>query len=156
MGRNFAGVHAVVGGDYVCCTVCAVVFAQGGSAAIGALMGGLGVLILTLPIPVSIPLARILPAAVGALSGGVWGFWNWQIILKYMNRVSTGIRDPIFQRDSGFYLFTLPFYDSLYWGLLWTAAIALAAALRLAMDTPSFNKLPSDLSPYDNPSESGG
>ena len=133
-----------------------VVFAQGGSAAIGALMGGLGVLILTLPIPVSIPLARILPAAVGALSGGVWGFWNWQIILKYMNRVSTGIRDPILQRDTGFYLFTLPFYDSVFWGLLWIAAIALAAAARLAMDTRSFDKLLSEPAAFANPSMSSG
>ena len=121
-----------------------VVFAQGGFAALGALVGGLGVLILTLPIPVQTPLARVWPALAGALSGGLWGCWNWQIILKYIYRVSTEIRDPILQRDTGFYLFTLPFYDSLYWGLLWTTAIALAAAVRLAVDTRSFNKLLSE------------
>ena len=89
-----------------------VVFAQGGFAAIGALVGGLGVFILTFPIPFQTPLGRIWPAVAGALSGGLWGFWNWQVILKYMYRVSTEIRDPILQRDTGFYLFTLPFYDS--------------------------------------------
>ena len=40
-----------------------VVFAQGGFAALGALVGGLGVFILTLPIPVQTPLARVWPAA---------------------------------------------------------------------------------------------
>src|SRR3970282_992100 len=132
------------------------VIAQGGFAAIGALVGGLGVFILALPIPGQTPLARIWPAIAGALSGGVWGFWNWQIILKYMNRVSTGIRDPILQRDTGFYLFTLPFYDSVFWGLLWIAAIALAAAARLAMDTRSFDNLLSEPAAFANPSMSSG
>jgi uncharacterized membrane protein (UPF0182 family) len=133
-----------------------VVFAQSGFTVLGALVGGLGVLILTLPIPVQTPLARVWAMVAGALSGGLWGFWNWQILLKYIYQVATGIRDPILQRDTGFYLFTLPFYDSLYWGLLWTAAIALAAAVRLAMDTPSFNELLSEPSAFANPSESGG
>ena len=117
------------------------VFALGGFAALGALVGGLGVFILTLAIPVQTPLVRVWPALAGALSGALWGCWNWQIILKYIYGVSTGIRDPILQRDTGFYLFTLPFYDSLYWGLLWTAVIALAAAAYLAIHTQSFDQL---------------
>jgi uncharacterized membrane protein (UPF0182 family) len=132
-----------------------VVFAQSGFTVLGAVVGGLLVLILTLPIPVQTPLARIGAVVAGVLSGGLWGLWNWQIILKYIYRVATGIRDPILQCDTGFYLFTLPFYDSLYWGLLWTAAIALAAATGLALDTRSVNKLLSELSPSDNPSEWG-
>ena len=72
---------------------------------IGALVGGLGVLILTLPIPVQTLLARVWAVvAGGALTGGLWGFWNWQIILKYIYQIATGIRDPILQRDTGFYL----------------------------------------------------
>ena len=74
--------------------------------------------------------------------------------MKYIYGVSTEIRDPILQRDTGFYLFTLPFYDSLYWGLLWTAAIALAAAVYLAIHTQSFDQLLSVSSV--NSSESGG
>src|SRR5512135_779188 len=112
-----------------------VVSAQVGFAALGAIVGGLGVWILTLPIPVPTPIARIWPAVAGALSGAIWGCWNWQIILKYLYGASTAIRDPILQRDTGFYLFTLPFYDSLYWGLLWIAAIALFAAVYLAIHT---------------------
>jgi uncharacterized protein len=133
-----------------------VVFVQGSFAALGALVGGLGVLILTLPIPVQTPLGRIRPAVAGALSGGLWGFWNWQVILKYMYRVSTEIRDPILQRDTGFYLFTLPFYDALYWGLLWIASIALAAAVLRPMDARSFNNLLSGPASFANPFEFGG
>jgi uncharacterized membrane protein (UPF0182 family) len=116
-------------------------FAQGGFAAAGALAGGVAVSLLTLPIPVRTSLWRIAPASAGALSGGLWGLWNWQIILQYIYGVSTGIRDPVLHRDTGFYLFTLPFYDSLYWALLWIAAIALAAAVYLAILTQSFDKL---------------
>lgn len=118
-----------------------VVSAQVGFAALGAIVGGLGVWILTLPIPVQTLLARIWPAVAGALSGALWGCWNWQIILKYLYGASTAIRDPILQRDTGFYLFTLPFYDSLYWGLLWIAAIALFAAVYLVIHTQSFDQL---------------
>jgi uncharacterized membrane protein (UPF0182 family) len=132
------------------------VFAQGGLAALGALVGGLGVFILTLPIPVQTSLARVWPALIGALSGALWGCWNWQIILKYAYRVSTEIRDPILQRDTGFYLFTLPFYDNVYWGLLWTAGIALAAAVYFALDARVLDKLPSEPSPFANSSVYGG
>jgi uncharacterized membrane protein (UPF0182 family) len=124
------------------------VFAQIGFAALGALAGALGVFILTLSISVQTPLARVWPALAGALSGGLWGLWNWQIILKYIYRVSTEVRDPILERDAGFYLFTLPFYDSVYWGLLLTAALALAAAVRLALGTRSFDKLLSEPSAH--------
>jgi uncharacterized membrane protein (UPF0182 family) len=131
-----------------------VVFALGGFAALGALVGGLAVWILTLPIPVQSPLARIWPAVAGVLSGALWGCWNWQIILSYIYGVSTEIRDPILQRDTGFYLFTLPFYDRLYWGLLWTAVMTLAGAVYLAIHTQSFDKLLSVSSV--NSSESDG
>jgi hypothetical protein len=116
------------------------VSAEGGFAVLAALVGGIGVLLLTLPVPVRGPLGRILPAAAGALGGGVWGLWNWQIILQYIYRISTEIRDPILHRNTGFYLFTLPFYDALYWGLLWITAIALTAVLRFAIDSRNFGK----------------
>ena len=131
-----------------------VVIAQAGFAALGALVGGIGVFILTLPISAQNPLGRTWPAVTGALSGAIWGFSNWQIILKYIYGVSTEIRDPILHRDTGFYLFTLPFYDSLYWGLLCTAVIALVVAIYLAIHTQNFDQLLRASSV--NSSESGG
>jgi uncharacterized membrane protein (UPF0182 family) len=46
--------------------------------------------------------------------GGLWGLAQWETALKYLNRASTGITDPLFGQDTGFYLFGLPFYDALY------------------------------------------
>jgi hypothetical protein len=133
-----------------------VVLAQSGFAALGALVGGVGVLLLMLPIPVHASLARVWPALTGALSGALWGCWNWQIILKYFYQVATGIREPILQRDTGFYLFTLFFYDSVYRGLLWTTGIALATAVYFALDARILEKFPIEPSPFAKPSVSGG
>lgn len=36
---------------------------------------------------------------------------NWEKILVCLNRVSMGVTDPVFGKDVGFYLFTLPFLD---------------------------------------------
>ncbi|MCK4245477.1 MAG: UPF0182 family protein [Candidatus Omnitrophica bacterium] len=36
---------------------------------------------------------------------------RWGTVLSYFNRVNVGIADPIFQKDIGFYLFSLPFFS---------------------------------------------
>ena len=36
---------------------------------------------------------------------------SWEKILIYLNRTSFGISDPIFNRDIGFYMFSLPFWE---------------------------------------------
>ena len=36
---------------------------------------------------------------------------RWEIVLAYFNRVNEGIADPIFKKDIGFYLFSLPFFS---------------------------------------------
>ncbi len=36
---------------------------------------------------------------------------NWEKILIYLNKTSFGITDPIFNRDIGFYMFSLPFWE---------------------------------------------
>ena len=38
---------------------------------------------------------------------------NWEIVLKYLNQVSFGLKDPILNMDAGFYVFSLPFYNLL-------------------------------------------
>ena len=117
------------------------VSAQAGFTALGALVGGLGVLFLTVRIPAETSLARIWPSVIGAIFGGLWGSWNWQTTLKYIYGVATGIRDPILQRDLGFYFFVLPFYDSLYWGLLWIVLIGLAATIHSTIAAQNFDWL---------------
>ncbi len=57
---------------------------------------------------------RIGASSIGALAGALWGGANWDNYLKFINRVDSGVADPIFNNDAGFYLFTLPFLDSIY------------------------------------------
>ncbi|MCU7494058.1 MAG: UPF0182 family protein [Ignavibacteria bacterium] len=95
----------------------------------GAVLGYLLVYLLMLPIPKRNKVVHRLAGLLGLVMGGLWGYSNWEVILKFWNRVDTGMRDPILGKDVGFYLFSLPFYDSLYWLLVLTSAIALIAAL---------------------------
>jgi len=55
---------------------------------------------------------------------------KWMIILKYLNRTSFHLTDPIFHRDIGFYVFTLPFYKFLYsWLISVLSTTVIIAAL---------------------------
>lgn len=57
------------------------------------------------------------------LSAGVAASSSWQTFLMWANRVSFGARDPQFDKDIGFYVFELPFLDTISdW--LWFAVMA--------------------------------
>jgi hypothetical protein len=45
-----------------------------------------------------------------ALFMGFIASFGWDIFLRYTNQVSFGLADPIFNKDIGFYFFSLPFY----------------------------------------------
>ncbi|AOY96597.1 hypothetical protein BKK79_34290 [Cupriavidus sp. USMAA2-4] len=53
---------------------------------------------------------------------------RWDLALRFLHQVPFGEQDPIFGKDIGFYLFSLPLYlalkNWLYWLLLWSTAIA--------------------------------
>jgi uncharacterized membrane protein (UPF0182 family) len=38
---------------------------------------------------------------------------DWSLIQQFFNRIAVGVKDPIFNRDLGFYLFSFPFYQHL-------------------------------------------
>ncbi len=46
------------------------------------------------------------------------GSYRWDMVLRYLYQQPFGSTDPIFERDIGFYLFSLPFYAFLRNGLL--------------------------------------
>lgn len=48
-----------------------------------------------------------------ALGAGNWGAMRWEEPLLFGNRASVGMADPVMGKDVGFYLFTLPFLDTL-------------------------------------------
>jgi hypothetical protein len=68
---------------------------------------------------------RLWASLAGALTGGLWGSANWINYLKFTNRIDSGISEPIFLNDAGFYLFTLPFLDSIYALLVFLLAISI-------------------------------
>lgn len=70
------------------------------------------------------------------IGGALIGFGassKWLTVLGYLNSTSFGIADPVFGKDIGFYFFTLPFYDLLWWVLFasFAASALLGVALRL-------------------------
>jgi uncharacterized protein len=88
------------------------------------------------PLPAALPdFARrrlplvILGAAVvfaGLLAAGE--MTNWDVLLQFVYQVPYGQRDPVFDNDIGFYLFSLPAYVALKnWSMLTLALSALTA-----------------------------
>jgi uncharacterized membrane protein (UPF0182 family) len=45
---------------------------------------------------------------------GSWAAGHWETLLLFLKPAAFGIQDPIFHRDIGFYVFTLPFYRALF------------------------------------------
>ncbi len=107
------------------------VAAEAGFFLAGAVVGGLVVLVLTLAVPDR--RLRAAAAAVGAAAGGLWGYSAWDVILRFVHRVSAGVSEPILGLDAGFYLFTLPLLDSLYGLALTCATLGVGAAVVFAV-----------------------
>jgi uncharacterized membrane protein (UPF0182 family) len=95
-------------------------------AVVFALFGFLFVTALTFRIPKEHKVIRPLAKLLGIIIGGFWGASNWDVILQFWYGVSTGLKDPVLGMDTGFYLFSLPFYDELLI-LLTTLSIAALA-----------------------------
>ena len=61
------------------------------------------------------PLRRLAMYGIPVLLGifaGVATASRWQVVLEWLNRTPTGKTDPQFHLDISFYLFELPFYQS--------------------------------------------
>ena len=99
-----------------------------GFAAAGALFGFIIMFLLTLCFEKKHSVIKKFTYLLAVVIGGFWGYSNWDVILKFWNGVSTGITDPILGKDVGFYLFSLPFYDSLYGLILSISVIAIIAS----------------------------
>lgn len=74
--------------------------------------------------------ATIAVAAI-ALLLGFWARGQWNRILLYINQVSFNLPDPIFSKDVGFYIFSLPVYRFIMQFCLALVFLALIAVLLL-------------------------
>ena len=85
--------------------------------------------------PVNFSPARLLRPLAWAgsiIAGLIFGFGmreDWRSFALYFHQAPTGITDPIFNKPLGFYLFTLPIYDSLSSWLLSLSFIILIATV---------------------------
>ncbi len=73
----------------------------------------------------SFDLIILASAAVAALLAGWIAATQWQSFLLFSHAMPFGVRDPLFQRDVGFYVFRLPFITGLYQWLFFTVFVAL-------------------------------
>jgi uncharacterized membrane protein (UPF0182 family) len=101
------------------------VVAQLGVALAGAVVAGGLTWLVTRPARRHAPRARWVGLGVSAFGGAVWGAITWSVPLRWAMGVATGARDPVLGRDIGFYLFSLPFYEAVYWLLLLSAGVSL-------------------------------
>lgn len=106
-----------------------VVLAKLGFTIFGMIIGWIIIYLLTSHIPREKRYERWCSKSAGMLIGGTWGFLNWDIMLRYVYRISTNLNDPIIGKDTGFYLFVLPFYDILFTLLLLLSIVAVATAV---------------------------
>jgi uncharacterized membrane protein (UPF0182 family) len=62
------------------------------------------------------PVRRLLTIAIPVVIGlfaGMWASSRWQTVLLFLNQVPTAETDPQFNLPVSFYLFSLPFYQSI-------------------------------------------
>lgn len=72
---------------------------------------------------------RNLAILIASVIGIAWGTQSWSELLVFLNRVDSGMHDPLFSYDTGFYLFALPFYEHLYAMLVFSVLIGIGASL---------------------------
>ncbi|MCF8085983.1 MAG: UPF0182 family protein [Desulfohalobiaceae bacterium] len=84
-----------------------------GYTLLGGIVGWAAVWLLSRSYPRTWVSARKLAQLGGGAIGILWGLNAWRTIWIYANSVTTQVSDPIFAKDTGFYIFDLPFYNSL-------------------------------------------
>jgi uncharacterized membrane protein (UPF0182 family) len=96
---------------------------------------------------------RILLAAqlaVSAVAGIAVGrsvvLSNWQHIVLWLHRRDFGVTDPLFHKDVGFFVFSLPLYQQVAQWLLLTTAIALAFVIAAHAATGGIRMKPAPIS----------
>ncbi|HMA77442.1 MAG TPA: UPF0182 family protein [Candidatus Krumholzibacteriaceae bacterium] len=99
---------------------------------LSGLAGALIMYLLTLSIPSEKRSGRWAAVVLGLVIGLIWGASNWLEWLRFLHRVPGEVKDPVLGMSEGFYLFTLPFIDSIYHLVLWlliTGLIIMAKTL---------------------------
>jgi uncharacterized membrane protein (UPF0182 family) len=76
-----------------------------------------------------------LAIAVVAVVAGLTAAGEWPVFQAFLHQVPFGARDPVFHRDVGFYVFTLPVYQGIYgWLFAWLFVALLGSAAVYYLD----------------------
>jgi uncharacterized membrane protein (UPF0182 family) len=86
-------------------------------------------------------------SAAGFIVAGFWGASRWETWLLWLHGRSFGIDDPIFGRDAGFYIFSLPALSAVRSGLIalivvTVAGVVLTYAGRLGVRPSNYRQAP--------------
>ena len=71
---------------------------------------------------------KVIPVLVGVVSG-LLGQANWRTVMLFLNSHDFGVKDPQFNRDLGFYAFSLPVWSMLVSALSMLLAVCFLIAL---------------------------
>lgn len=68
-------------------------------------------------------------AVTVSIFGGIWASSLWEEFLLFRNSMETGMLDPVFNRDIGFYIFNLPFWEQVrgFLGFLLFSALVMVS-----------------------------
>ncbi|MFW5886976.1 MAG: UPF0182 family protein, partial [Bacteroidota bacterium] len=104
------------------------------------IIGGLLVLSLTYSIRGERKYIRWFAVGGAALLSGFWWYSRWDIFLRFIHRINTDLIDPILNMQTGFYLFSYPFLQTLYTHLLILLVISAGASLLGFIDIKNENR----------------
>ncbi|MFW5897196.1 MAG: UPF0182 family protein, partial [Bacillota bacterium] len=91
--------------------------------------------------PRTIDRVSILISGVFGLLAGISLSTEWEMVLRYVNRVPFEVAEPIFGRDVGFYIFTLPVYQLVFGSLSFLLLFALVIMALVYFFSGSINFL---------------
>lgn len=108
----------------------------------GGIIGFLIIFLLTLKLSAQRQIVKWGARLVGMITGALWAIGNWETILKFFNKVSTSLHDPIIGQDTGFYLFSYPFYSSVQGMLVFLFLVGIIAQITAIFSVKNFgNKI---------------
>jgi uncharacterized membrane protein (UPF0182 family) len=93
-----------------------------------------------------LPAYLAISAAAGFLIGTRVVVAEWQHVLLWLHRSDFGVSDPLFHRDVGFFVFSLPLYQTVAHWLFLTVAVALACAIAAHAATGAIRLKPAPVS----------
>jgi uncharacterized membrane protein (UPF0182 family) len=93
----------------------------------------------------SVSVQLVVCVGAGLLIGRSVVITDWEHILLWLHRSDFGVTDPLFHKDVGFFVFSLPLYQRVADWLLLTTAIALACAFAAHIANGGIRTTPSPI-----------